>query len=151
MSYLDSLQLAAVQKPRNVAPIVHKRNKLIAKLHEQAEAVRARLQGEQYFARSSRLIRNRDTGESKAVEQVRAVKPWYWTGDNGTIFVQVRYGTKVLELSKGKPSIVVPSLVDVPKVFEGLKRAVEAGELDSQLEAVSASVSGRFKQPAKKR
>ena len=58
--------------------------------------------------------------------------------------LQVRYGTRVLELAKGKNSIEVGSGTELLAVLETVKKSVELGELDTQIEAASAAVRERF-------
>ena len=58
--------------------------------------------------------------------------------------LQVRYGTRVLELAKGKNSIEVGSGTELLSVLETVKKCVELGELDTQIEAASAAVRERF-------
>ena len=60
------------------------------------------------------------------------------------VCVQVRYGTRVLELAKGKNSIEVANGDELLNVLETVKRCVEAGELDSQIDAASNAVRARF-------
>jgi hypothetical protein len=54
------------------------------------------------------------------------------------------YGTRVLELAKGKNSIDVGTVADLLPVLATVKKCVEAGELDSQIDAASAAVRERF-------
>jgi len=56
----------------------------------------------------------------------------------------VRYGTRVLELAKGKNSIEVGTVAELVPVLETVKKCVEAGELDPQIETASAAVRERF-------
>ena len=64
--------------------------------------------------------------------------------DRGKVCLQVRYGTRVLELAKGKNSIEVGSGAELLTVLETVKKSVEQGELDTQIEAASAAVRERF-------
>ena len=52
--------------------------------------------------------------------------------------------TRVLELSKGKNSIDVGTVAELLSVLETVKKCVEAGELDAQIDAASAAVKARF-------
>jgi hypothetical protein len=54
--------------------------------------------------------------------------------------VSVRYGSKVLELTKGKTAIEVADSQDLIKMLETVKAAVLAGELDTQIEAASGAL-----------
>jgi len=60
--------------------------------------------------------------------------------------LQIRYGTKLLELAKGKNSIDVGTVGELLPVLERVKKCVENGELDAQIDAASAAVRERFNQ-----
>ena len=62
--------------------------------------------------------------------------------------VALRYGNKVLELAKGKVAVEVGGVKELIGVLDALKKAVEAGELDSQIEATSKAVRKAFKRKA---
>jgi hypothetical protein len=51
----------------------------------------------------------------------------------------VRYGSKPLELAKGKNAIVVNSKAELPTVLAHLRAAAEKGEFDELLTAQLAS------------
>jgi hypothetical protein len=57
----------------------------------------------------------------------------------------VHYGSKTLELSKGKTAIEVVSANDLPAIFDVLISAVQANELDMQIEAASVKLRDGFK------
>jgi hypothetical protein len=58
--------------------------------------------------------------------------------------MSVRYGAKTLELAKGKSAIEVGTINELIPTLDALKAAVAAGELDTQLEAVSATMRSGF-------
>jgi hypothetical protein len=64
--------------------------------------------------------------------------------ESGKINLSVRYGSKILELAKGKNTIELASGEDVIAVLEKLKTAVLAGELDAQIEAASGALRAGF-------
>jgi hypothetical protein len=59
--------------------------------------------------------------------------------------VSIRYGSWTLELAKGKPSVEVSSADELVVALETIKQAVEAGELDNQIEIASAGLKSGFK------
>ena len=67
------------------------------------------------------------------------------TSDNGKLCLNVRYGAKLIELAKGKTAVEAASLAGLVQTIELIKSAVEAGELDVQLEAASGSLRSGFK------
>jgi hypothetical protein len=56
----------------------------------------------------------------------------------------VRYGAKVIELAKGKSAIEVASPDALIEALEAVNTAVLAGELDTQIEAVSGQLRSGF-------
>lgn len=83
-------------------------------------------------------------GLRRSVELPKRVRAWWWNGDNGKIALNVRYGAKVVEISKGKSTIEIAAQTDLIPTLELLKRAVEAGELDIQLESASVKLREGF-------
>ena len=144
MSALNTLKFISAKRPQTAAPIVLRRNKLSNQLHEQIELARCQADGKTYAPTRLRSIKDKHTGERKLVDTVKRVKQWWFVADNGRVCLQVRYGTRVLELSKGKNSIDVGTVADLLPVLATVKKCVEAGELDAQIDAASAAVRERF-------
>jgi len=65
--------------------------------------------------------------------------------ETGKVCISIRYGAKLIELAKGKSAIEVSSGEELIKTLELIKRAVEAGELDSQIEIASTKLKEGFK------
>ena len=145
MSALNTLKLVSAKRPQTAAPIVLRRNKLSNQLHEQIELARCQADGKTYAPTRVRSIKDKLTGERKLVDTVKRVKQWWFVADSGRVCLQVRYGTRMLELAKGKNSIEVGTVADLLSVLETVKKCVEAGELDAQIDAASAAVRERFK------
>jgi len=76
------------------------------------------------------------------------VKQWWWKASDGKLLFTVQYGTKALELAKGKPAIEVTSMQDLVSALQSVRAAVEAGELDGHIETASASLGQAFKRKA---
>jgi hypothetical protein len=146
MSAFNGLKLVAAKRPQAASPIVLRRNKLSNQLHEQIELARCQADGKTYAPSRLRSIKDKHTGERKLIDSVKRVKQWWFVAENGHVCLQVRYGTRVLELAKGKNSIDVGTVADLLPVLATVKKCVEAGELDAQIEAASAAVRERFKQ-----
>lgn len=145
MSALNTLKLVSAKRPQTAAPIVLRRNKLSNQLHEQIELARCQADGKTYAPTRVRSFKDKHTGERKLVEAVKRVKQWWFVADTGRVCLHVRYGTRMLELAKGKNSIEVGTVADLLSVLETVKKCVEAGELDAQIDAASAAVRERFK------
>ena len=144
MSAFNGLKLVAVKRPQSATPVVKRRNKLSNQLWEQIELTRAAAEGRTFAPVKLRNVVNKATGERTRIEAAKRVKQWWFVADSGRVCVQVRYGTRVLELAKGKNSIEVANGDELLSVLETVKSAVEAGELDAQIEAASAAVRERF-------
>ena len=144
MSALNGLKFVSAKRPQNVAPIVQRRNKLSNQLFEQIELARNMGEGKLYAPLRVRSVKDKYTGERKLVEAIKRVKQWWFVAENGRVCLQVRYGTRVLELAKGKNSIEVGTVAELLPVLETVKKCVEAGELDAQIDAASAAVRARF-------
>lgn len=144
MSVLSNLKLVAVKKPRNMPAIVVRRNKLSSKLWEQIQLAKSQLEGTQFVVTKFRNVKDRETGILKQVEVPKRIKPWWFQSDEGKVCFSVRYGSWTIELAKGKPSIQVDSAEDLIKALEAVKVAVEAGELDTQIEIASAKLRSGF-------
>lgn len=145
MSALNTLKLVSAKRPQTAPPIVLRRNKLSNQLHEQIELARCQADGKTYAPTRVRSTKDKLTGERKLVDTVKRVKQWWFVADSGRVCLQVRYGTRMLELAKGKNSIEVGTVADLLSVLETVKKCVEAGELDGQIDAASAAVRERFK------
>jgi hypothetical protein len=63
----------------------------------------------------------------------------------GHCHVSIFYGSKVVELAKGKNSVELADQAELIPTLELLKQAVEAGELDAAIEAVSGQLRSAFK------
>jgi len=146
MSAFNTLKLVSAKRPQNAAPIVQRRIKLSNQLFEQMELARNLGEGKVYAPMRVRSVKDKYTGERKLVEAIKRVKQWWFTAENGRVCLQVRYGTRVLELAKGKNSIDVGTAAELMSVLATIKKCVENGELDVQIDAASAAVRERFNQ-----
>jgi len=136
-SILQSLKAVAANKRKSHSPIQHRRHKLINKLDEQIQAVKASQSGERHTVKQLRRIKNKATGEVREVLSDRRVREWWWSCENGAVFVEVRYGVKQLEIAKGKNAIEVSGMDELVETLQMLKQATEAGEFDDQLMVVA--------------
>jgi hypothetical protein len=146
MSALAGLKLIAAKRPQAAPPMVQRRNKLSNQLFQQIELARCLSEGKTYAPTRLRNIKDKHTGERRTVEAVKRVRQWWFVSDTGKVCLQVRYGTRVMELARGKNSIEVANAAELLNVLSAVKSAVEAGELDAQIDAASAAVRERFSQ-----
>ena len=145
MSALNSLKLVAVKKPRNIPAIVIRRNKLSSKLWEQINLAKSQMDGKPFVVMKYRSVKDPSTGLRKQVEVPKRIKPWWFQSEQGKVCVSVKYGSWTIELAKGKPSVEVASGEELVNALTAIKQAVEAGELDQQIEIASSSLRSGFK------
>ena len=143
MSSLTSLKLVNAQKPQQVAPIIIRRNLLSTQLFHQIELAKALNENRQYTPSQIKVVKDKISGLRQSVEKSIRVKPIWWSADN-KVYIQVKYSNKVLELVKGKNSVEVASSSDLINAITVIKKAVDEGSLDAQIESVSKSVRARF-------
>jgi len=128
MSFIQSLNLTEYKANTHTNPAVHRRNKLVAKLSEQIK-----LASDTDY-RPLKLTWHKDAeGREHRVEVPKRVRRWWTEHSNGTVQLTVRYGSKPLELAKGKNAIVVNSKAELPTVLAHLRAAAEKGEFDTLL------------------
>ncbi len=144
MSAISELKLVADKKPRNMPVIVVRRNKLAAKLWEQIQLAKSQIEGTPFVIHKFRSVRDPEYGVKKQVEVPKRIKPWWFQSEAGKVCIAIRYGSYTLELAKGMSSIEVASAADLIKTLEVIKTAVEAGELDSQIELASKNLRQNF-------
>jgi hypothetical protein len=145
MSTLSNLKLVAVKKPTQMPVIQIRRNKLASKLWEQIQLAKSQINGAEFVVKKHRSYIDKETGLRKQLEVPKRIKPWWFVAESGKVCFSVRYGSWTLELAKGKPSVEVANAEELVKALIAVKEAVEAGELDSQIEAASASLRSGFK------
>lgn len=145
MTLLNTLKLTAARKVRAVPEVVKRRNKLLQKLGEQRALAEALLQGRHYAPKRLRSYKDADTGNRVLKEVPVRIKPWFWTGEKGEMLLAVQYGSRQIELTKGKSAVEVGSESNLLNVLDVLLTAVQNGELDAQIEAASTKLRDGFK------
>jgi hypothetical protein len=143
MSVIAKLKLVASKRERNLSPIIVRRNKLAAKIEEQLQLATAQKEGRLYAPKRIKNVTNAE-GERVAVETTKRVKEWYWTTPANKINLCVRYGSKTLELSKGKNAIELSSGEELLSTLSMLKDTVIAGELDDAITNASDNLRAGF-------
>jgi len=143
MSALLKLKLVSVVAGQK-SPMVLRRNKLTAHLDHQIAYAKAANAGDVYAAKKVKFVTDAETGERKQVEIATRVKPWWFTAASGKTVLSLRYGAKPIEIVKGKNAIEVADMVDLVATLEVIKQAVQAGELDTQIEQASGALRAGF-------
>ena len=143
MSTLATLKLIAAKQQRENNPVIQRRNKLLVKLDEQIALAAAKAAGTVYTAMRSKRVKD-EAGNVSVVQQPKRLKAWFWAVDGGKVCVAVKYGNKVVELAKGRTAVETTA-AELTATLAVLRKAVESGEIDAQIEAVSAVVRRGFK------
>ena len=138
MSHLSKLTIKSVVKQDTFDPVIARRNKLLAAIEEQLAVVASTIRGEEYVVTLSRWAKN-EHGEKVRVQRQRVTRPWFFAKDSG-FYVQCKYGSRVLTLSKDGNAVFAKDIKQAESVLQAFYAAASAGELDAALGAV---VDGR--------
>lgn len=141
---LSSLKIVTAVRTNQVNSAEFRREKMARKLLEQYNLAKSLRDGEQFVLKRIKTVTDKVSGETQQIEVTKRVNQWWWTEGN-KILLQLKYGTKVLELAKGKNSIECSSGDELIKTLELVRTSVNNGELDSQIELASEGVRSRFK------
>ena len=146
MSTLNTMKLVVGKRHTTVSPVVHRRNKLVAKLHEQLELCEAKQAGNTYAPKRLKTYTNKQTGERMTVETVKRVKEWFWVSDSGKINLAIKYGSKTLTLNKKTKAncIELSNGAELIATLKALKVDVLDGALDEAIEEVSTATKLAF-------
>lgn len=139
MSTLNTLKLVVGKRHTTVSPVVHRRNKLVTKLHEQLELCEAKQAGNTYAPKRLKTYVNKQTGERMTVETVKRVKEWFWVNADGKINLSIKYGSKTLVLNKKTKAncIELSNSDELITTLRALKTDVADGALDEAINEVS--------------
>ena len=96
MSVLSSLKLVAAKRPQAMPTIQVRRNKLGKQLFEQIKLATALSEGKTYAPLQLRNVRNKESGEVKAIEIARRIRQWWFISEAGKVCIQVKYGSRTL-------------------------------------------------------
>jgi hypothetical protein len=140
---LSSLKITNVVRQMTTNTNEFRKNKLLKKLDEQIALATAQKNGELFTVKRLKNVKDEGSGETSQIEVSKRINAWFWT-DNNKTFLQIKYGTKVLELQKGKNTIECASQDEQIKTLLLVKSAVANGELDAVIEAASVKVRERF-------
>lgn len=130
--------LKVIDRPKIEAkpPILRKRMKLIDRLEEQLAMAKAMLDKTPFEAFREKSVKDPETGERKTIRKRRSVRPWYYDS-NEHYYIEIKVGLKAIELEKDKTAIDVGAKEKLPDVINTIIKAVEKGELDTHILAVS--------------
>jgi capsid portal protein len=133
MQLLKSLKLVHYEHSTHRNPRLHRRHKLLAKLAEQIELA----QDSAYQPTKTQFVADAE-GNMQQVQRSKRIRRWWNVKADGTVQLTIRYGSKPLELAKGKNAVEIASEAELVGTLEQIRAAVEQGELDELIEAQAA-------------
>ena len=137
---LSTLKLVTATRATHISPVLQRRQKLIAKIDEQICLATAAMDGTEFKPTKFKNVVNAETGETEYKQVAKKLRTWWWRNEAGKVNLVVRYGARIIELAKGKNSIELENEAAILPTLEVIKKAVEAGELDDAITAVSKAV-----------
>jgi hypothetical protein len=144
MSTLTQLKLSNTRKPTQQPAIIQQRTKLAKRIWEQMELAKAQEAGDTFASKRLKTVVGTD-GVKRTVEVAKRVKAWWFVADTGKLCVNIRYGSKLLELAKNKTTVEVADVAELIETLGIVKAAVIEGELDTQIQAASGQLRSGFK------
>ena len=132
---LTKLTFVQAQPRRPVMDAVQSgRMKLIEGLSLQLRAAMAMVKGESFVPTRKKTIVDPNTGAKSKKDMPLRMRHYFWQDEAGDWLAHVRYGARVLTISKGKPPAVkIGKLEDVPSILELFIEATKHGEFDAQI------------------
>ena len=143
MATLDQLRFTTSTKPLHQPAVVQRRNKLIGKLWEQEQQIKAKLENTRFSIKKHKTVKDL-AGNRRRIEVDKRLKPWWFQNLDGQLCFRVRYGTRALEIIPGKSTISVKDFNELLSVIEVLKDAIANGNLDSAVSQASGCLRKNF-------
>lgn len=137
MSGLNALKFTNSKRQQGNSPQHARRQNLCIKLDEQIQLAKAQQSGTQFAPTKLRTIKDTATGETRKVEVPKKLKPWWWADDKGKLCITLRYGARTLDIVEGKNAIEADGIADVITSLQIIRSAVDAGDLDKRIDAVT--------------
>ena len=130
MELLKTLKLTRYQRNNRNNPALERRIKIVARISEQIELA----ENPNYKSHSVSTVVDDNDG-LRTVEVSKRVLRWWRVGVDGTVELTVRYGGRVLELTKGMDAVELASTDELVGVLEQFKAAAKQGEMDDMVAA----------------
>ena len=104
MSTLAQLKLSNDRKPSQQPAIIQQRTKLAKRIFEQMRLARAQQTGTTFASKRTKTVVGAD-GVKQTIEVAKRVKAWWFVTDTGKLCLNIRYGSKLIELVNGKTTV----------------------------------------------
>lgn len=123
-------KLNFVSLPKNFRndPVMKRREKMLSQLEQQRNLA----QDPSYTIVQQRWVKD-ENGVKQPVERHKQIKRWWLRNGMGDCLLIIRYGSRVLELQKGKAAIDTGGEANLVAVIEEIMRMTKEGELDGLL------------------
>jgi hypothetical protein len=144
MTTIDKLNFVTTHKPIHQPPVIQRRNKLSNKLWEQIQLAKSQLDGKPLTIHKRKTVKDTE-GNLKSITMPKRIKPWWFVSEEGKVCVSVRYGSKIISLKPGMPSIQVNGSEELIEALEIIKAEVEKGSFDQVIESASGALKANFK------
>jgi hypothetical protein len=131
MSMLKALNIVALPKISKNDPTLQRRIKLLTQLEQQRELAA----NPNFIVLTQKWIKQ-DDGNKALVDKQKRVKKWWVIDMSGVCFFTVRYGSKLIEIEKGKAAITVGNKENLVSVIDAVIGAVKNGEFDTLLNSI---------------
>lgn len=128
---------------------MQRRNKLALRVWQQIELAKAQTNGGEYRVTKYRGYTDTFTRTRRQVEAQVCVKPWWFSTPRGKLAVSVRYGSRILELARGKYSVEIAHAKDITETLDAIRAAVLAGELDGVIDTAATKLRAGFTRSAR--
>ncbi|WNC72492.1 hypothetical protein RGQ13_00535 [Thalassotalea psychrophila] len=134
-SLLSTLSITERPVTQSNDPIIQRQNKLIGRLETQLEMAKCHIENEVFTAYKEQWITDPLTKVKSKVRVQKRVKAWFYQV-KGNYFMEVKYGSKSLELAKDKYVITIGEQDKLIPTIELIIDAVRAGEFDTHLSKI---------------
>ena len=131
MAILNDLTLVTYAPKQGLDRETLRRRKLIEKIDEQIK-----IASDPTFT-ATRFVSVKGERGSQRIEVQKRLKRWWSQSATGTTHLTIRYGSKVLALSKDGKNAIQCDYDEIAGILAKVKDAVENGEMDEQLSKVS--------------
>ena len=129
MSFLSNVTLSQYSGKELRNPAAMRRHKLSEKIEQQLKLV-----ADPNYRPTKTVWNVAEDGSERLFEKPMRIKRWWVEKIDGTVLLTVRYGSRPLELAKGKNAIELADKQHLLDALTKLKAAVLIGEFDSLIE-----------------
>ena len=94
--------------------------------------------------RRMKLINNIEKQLHSFTDDTIKVNKWYWLGEDGCYYFEVKYGKQPIELEKGMFSVQCLDESELVTNFVTIQNMIKDGQFDTQLDTLSKTIRNNF-------